>query len=335
MAPEEPTIPEPVAQPSDSPTPDAAGIQEPVAPALDSAAAGDPAAPAPAPIAGIQEPGTQEPVPQSSGPQASVASASAPQQPPHASAPFQASQPPHGLESVPRPRRRVTGPVLFGIGFVVAQALVYVALVALLSGIAGALRPLAEAAASRSPTAPGVSDAPTPSVSGSPEAGDLYAAELPAHGVSQTDPAPWGTAITLAAVATSRPALSFAAAAPADITAAAAAAGAAASTHGSYLAVPITVGLIDAPALQGADGTLILPSTGWTLATADPAEPVDLEVPGYPTLRTAEQKGDTITYYEIFDVSHDDVRDGQFVLFLQPVNSSPPYLVWGGAIQAG
>ncbi len=225
--------------------------------------------------------------------------------------------------------------MLFGIGFVVAQVLVYVGLFALLSGIAGAMGPLAEAAASHKPTAPGASDAPVPSVSGSPEAGDLYAAELPPHGVSQTDPAPWGTAITLAAVSTSRPALRFTAAAPVDISAAAAAAGAAASSHGSYLAVPVTVDLIDARAMQAADGSLILPSTGWTLATADPAEPVDLEVPGYPTLHTATQKGDSLTYYEIFDVSRDDVRGGQFVLFLQPVDSSPPYLVWGGVLQAG
>lgn len=144
----------------------------------------------------------------------------------------------------------------------------------------------------------------------------LYAPSLAEAPPSLEEPLPFGTQLELVSLGTRDVALTIVVDDPVDITAIAREASLPEPVNGAYIAIPLTVQMIDPSGIiDEDDGVVHYPDSYWASQTRIEGGALDVEfsVPGYPTsIEGDPEAGVTYHYYDIFDVSSLDPTHGVY-----------------------
>ncbi|SFS00831.1 hypothetical protein SAMN04487846_1413 [Microbacterium sp. cf046] len=187
--------------------------------------------------------------------------------------------------------------------------------------------------------APGpVLDCPTtaPAPTGTDTAfweGAFYATELGADGTSASEPLAFETKVFMSQTATEMPVMSMAVGLPVDVTQAAADASVPPPEGGVYLAIPVTYADPDEQAFSCAFSPA-WPASWWLAESGEEFELVTVSIPDFPTLEDGgvpNPTGDSLVYYDIFDVSPEAAAGGSYYTVLLTPDASEQYVYWGGA----
>lgn len=184
-----------------------------------------------------------------------------------------------------------------------------------------------------SPAASSSTPSPSPKASSSPT--DVYAKGLTGKGTSPESPLPFGTPLVLQSASTGRDALQFTVNNAIDVTAAARAASITPPKNGAYLAVPIKSREIDVKAISDSTGNVNYPPSQWSSSGGGYYYPTpNLEIPGYPSIDTAQPTTDstgvdTYQYYEIYDVAAQDITNGRYAMLLTQPDGTHQVVWWG------
>ena len=137
---------------------------------------------------------------------------------------------------------------------------------------------------------------------------------------------PYGRTITVAPTAAMEPRdiATFTVDAPVDVTEKAAAP----PQNGMYVAVPVTVEATPDGGLDCFSWTA--PPSYWFVYDGDYTEYTTVSIPGYPTIEDGgRDNGDgTLTYYDIFDVSQEDVSNGGYEFDLLEPDGTIKSVFW-------
>jgi len=157
-------------------------------------------------------------------------------------------------------------------------------------------------------------------------AGDLYSEQLADSPTTRAAPLPYGSEVELRTLGTRNPAMLVTAGNPIDITQEAVAAGASAPED-QYIAVPVTVRVIDAAEIDPE----VLPDRRWDTESGYEAWPIGFTIPGYeaPEGRDFTVEGE-YRGYDVFDADWNSADDSRYT-WLLPARGQRIY--WGAAIE--
>lgn len=148
----------------------------------------------------------------------------------------------------------------------------------------------------------------------------LYAPTLAEAQLSIEEPLTFGTQLELVSLGTRDVAFTVVVDDPVDITAVAREASLPEPVNGAYIAIPLTVQMIDPSGIiDEGDGIANYPDSYWiSQASIDEgAMDVEFSVPGYPSsIEGDPEAGVTYQYYDILDVSSLDPTHGVYVWML-------------------
>lgn len=157
-------------------------------------------------------------------------------------------------------------------------------------------------------------------------AGDLYSEQLADSPTTRAAPLPYGTEVELRTLGTRNPAMLVAAGDPIDITQEAIAAGAPAPED-QYIAVPLTVRVIDAAEIDPD----LLPDRRWDTESGYEAWPVEFSIAGYEALKGWDLNVEgEYSRYDVFDADWSSAEDSRYT-WLLPARGQRIY--WGAGIE--
>lgn len=164
-------------------------------------------------------------------------------------------------------------------------------------------------------------------------AGAFYATELWADDVNSSAPFAFETKVFMAQTATEMPVMSMTAGGPVDVTQAAADASVPPPEGGVYLAVPVTYADPDEQAFS-CSFEPSFPTSWWLAESGEEFELATVSIPDFPTLEDGgvpNATGESLLYYDIFDVSPEAVTGGSYYTILLTPDASQQFVYWGGA----
>jgi len=162
-------------------------------------------------------------------------------------------------------------------------------------------------------------------------AGAFYATEMWADGVSSSAPFAFETKVFMSQAATEVPVMSMAIGRPVDVTQAAAAASVPPPESGVYLAIPVTYADPDDQAFSCAFSPA-WPSSWWLAESGEQFELATVSIPEFPTLEDGgvpNPTGDSLVYYDVFDVAPEAAADGSYYTVLLAPDASEQFVYWG------
>ena len=160
--------------------------------------------------------------------------------------------------------------------------------------------------------------------------GAFYATELGAQGASSA-PLPFETKVSMSQTATQLPAMSMTVGRPVDATQAAADASVSPPEQGVYLAVAVTYADPGEQAFS-CGFSPAFPSSWWLSDAGEEFELATVSIPDFPTLEDggiADPTGDSLVYYDIFDVSPAAAAGGSYYTVLLTPEASQQFVSWG------
>ena len=160
--------------------------------------------------------------------------------------------------------------------------------------------------------------------------GAFYATERGAEAAGSA-PLPFETKVPMSQTATQLPAMSMTVGRPVDVTQAAADASVPAPEQGVYLAVAVTYADPDEQAFSCLFSPAF-PSSWWLADSGEEFELATVSIPDFPTLEEggiADPSGDSLVYYDIFDVTPTAVAGGSYYTVLLTPEASQQFVSWG------
>ena len=157
-------------------------------------------------------------------------------------------------------------------------------------------------------------------------AGDLYSEQRADALTTRPAPLPYGSEVELRTLGTGNPAMLVTAGKPIEITQEAIAAGAPAPED-QYIAVPVTVRVVDAAEIDPE----VLPDRRWDTESGYEAWPIEFSIPGYeaPEGGNFTVEGE-YTGYDVFDTEWASAEDSRYTWLLPARNQR---IYWGAAIE--
>lgn len=166
-----------------------------------------------------------------------------------------------------------------------------------------------------------------------PRSYDVYVTLPSDAGTTLSDPLSPGTTLTAKAIGSGRDALRVSVGAAIDVSSAARTGGAAAPENGAYVAVPVTISVLDGDALTDEESeNIVIPASEWVSSSGEEIGPVDISVPGYPGLQDVDlPTARPVTFYDVFDVRPTNLTHGVygFRLFLDADGQGSDAVFWG------
>ena len=164
-------------------------------------------------------------------------------------------------------------------------------------------------------------------------AGAFYATEPWADDVSNSAPLDFETKVFMSQTATEMPVMSMAVGRPVDVTQAAADASMPPPEGGVYLAIAVTYADPDEQAFA-CSFSPSFPASWWLADSGAEFELATVSIPDFPTLEDGgvpDPTGQSLVYYDIFDVSPEAVAGGSYYTVLLTPDASQQFIYWGGA----
>jgi hypothetical protein len=165
--------------------------------------------------------------------------------------------------------------------------------------------------------------------------GAFYATELTGDGLSSSAPLDFETKVFMARTATQMPAMSMAVGGPVDVTQAAADASVPPPQGGVYLAIAVSYADPDEEAFS-CSFSPAFPASWWLAESGEEFELVAVSIPDFHTLEDGgvpDPTGQSLVYYDIFDVSPEAAASGSYYTALLTPDASNQFVYWGGADQ--